>query len=319
MNAGLANELIMLPVTVVISTRDRGATITTTIATVLLNDYPDFEVIVVDQSEDDVTRASLRQFLVDPRLRYIRSTTKGVSDGRNLGLANARTELIAVTDDDCEVPTNWIQELVAAFALDRQIGIVFGNVLPGPHDPASVFVIAYSREQPFLARGIRDKHHVEGTSACMGVRRSVWQALGGFDWMLGVGAPLKSGGEVDFTIRALLAGYYTYETPRLTLVHRGSRPLAQRRLVIERYWYGTGAVLAKQLKCGQWAVLRLVLHLAWRWAFGRSPIATSLGDGSHKWSRLRAFVRGLGAGGLVPVDRSTGHYVRLEKMLSRRP
>jgi GT2 family glycosyltransferase len=266
-------------------------------------------VIVVDQSEDDATEASLQLFLANPRMRYIRSATKGVSTGRNIGIANAQSELIAITDDDCEVPANWLQELVAAFTVDRRIGIVFGNVLPGPHDRALGFIPAYVRKEPFLARSIREKPQVEGISACMGLGRSVWQVLGGFDPMLGIGAPLKSGAESDLTIRALLAGYYVYEAPNVAIIHHGFRTWEQGWPVIRRYWYGTGAMLVKHLKCGHWSVLQLLLRLAWRWAFGQSRVGASLGNRPYKLLRLSSFVRGFMAGGFIPVDRITGHYM----------
>jgi hypothetical protein len=49
-----------------------------------------------------------------------------VGGSRNLGIAESRTELIALTDDDGETPTTWLWDLVGAFAVDPRIGIVHG-------------------------------------------------------------------------------------------------------------------------------------------------------------------------------------------------
>jgi GT2 family glycosyltransferase len=297
-------------VTVVIATRNRGESVTRPIRSILSNEYPNFNIVVVDQSADDLTGAALRPFLEDPHVRYIRSSTEGVATGRNIGIGTARGELITITDDDCEVPASWLRRFTAAFAFDRNVGVVFGNVLAAPHDPGAGFAVAYERREPFLARSIREKCRVEGTGACMGVRRSVWQALGGFDELLGIGAPFKAAEETDFAIRALLAGYFVYETPDISVVHWGVRAPEHIQSVIHGYWYGTGAAFAKHLRCGRWSVAHLLLKLAWRWAFGRSPVAASLGRRAGKLPRLAAFVRGLAAGVATPVDKPTGHYIR---------
>lgn len=299
----------MPSVTVVISTRERGDRIVQTIRTIQANTHADFELRVVDQSTVDDTEAAVRESLTDPRIRYIRSATTGVSTGRNIGIAGAQSELIAITDDDCEVPATWLQEFVAAFAVDPRIGIVFGNVLPCQHDATAGFVPAYVRQEPFLARSLRDKLDVEGGSACMGLRRSVWQELGGFDEMLGLGAPLRSGGESDLTIRCLLAGHFVFETPKASVIHHEFHTWEEGRSVVERYWYGTGAMFVKQLKCGHWSVLQLLVRLAWRWAVGRSRFATSLGRSPYRLFRLVSFLRGFLAGGMIPVDRLTRRYV----------
>jgi GT2 family glycosyltransferase len=296
------------PVTAVISTCNRGRLIAATIATILANDYDNFRVIVVDQSDNDDTRLALEQLADDNRLQYMKSSTKGVSVGRNLGIQAATSECIVITDDDCEVPATWLRDLVAAFEIDPHIGVVFGNVVPAPHDQAAGFIPAYVRTEPFLACTMRDKQQVEGISACMGLRRSVWQALGGFDEMLGAGAPFTSGGETDFAMRALLAGYAIYETPRVWLTHHGFRTWSQGDTLIDRYWYGTGAMFAKNLKCGHASVALLLVGLAWRWAFGRSRVAASLGARSYRWRRLVSFARGLVAGAVSPVERTTGHF-----------
>ena len=74
-----------------------------------------------------------------------------------------------------------------------------------------------------MARSIWQKHQVEGIGACMGIRRCVLDDLGGFDQILGIGAPLMTGEESDLTIRILLAGYFVYESPDIMFVHYGFR------------------------------------------------------------------------------------------------
>ena len=65
-------------VTVVISTRNRAERIVKAVQTILENDYPHFEVRVIDQSEDDLTETSLRTFLGNPRFHYMRTHIKGI-------------------------------------------------------------------------------------------------------------------------------------------------------------------------------------------------------------------------------------------------
>jgi GT2 family glycosyltransferase len=293
------------PITVLICTRNRGDCIVNTIRTILLNDYPNFELMIVDQSEDDLTESSLQPFIGNPRVRYLRTATKGLSVARNLAITTTQSEFIATTDDDCETSTNWLKELVAAFALDNRIGIVFGNVLSGPHDPNTGFISSYVRHEPFLARNIFEKHRVEGISACMGLRRTVWQRIGGFDEMFGVGAPFKAAEELDFTIQALRTGYFVYETPNVTVIHHGFRTWEQGKTLIKGYLYGIGAMFAKHLKCGHWSIIQVLLHLAWRWAF-EHPVV-DFGHRPSRWLRLNAFVRGFLIGLYYPVNEKSGH------------
>jgi GT2 family glycosyltransferase len=298
------------PVTVVIPTCNRGDSIVRTVQTILLNDFPYFELRIVDQSEDDLTEVAMRPLLRDSRIAYIRTATKGISAGLNIGISNAQSEFIGITGDDCEVHKTWLRELLKAFALDRRIGIVFGNVLPCPHDSRVGFVPAYVRDSAFLARSIYQKHRVGGTSASMGVRRSMWQVLHGFDLMLGVGTPLKAAEDTDLATRALLSGYFIRETPHVTVTHHGFYKWQERETVLHNYWYGTGAALVKPLKRGHWSIVLVLLRLAWGWLFRSSYIAASVGRHPHRLSRLAAFVSGFAVGALTPIDRTTGHYSR---------
>lgn len=296
-------------VTVVLSTRDRASVIPHAVRTILENDHPDFEIVVVDQSDDDLTEVSLDGLLSDPRIRYLRSATRGRSAGLNAGIREAHGALVLVTDDDCRVPGDWIRRFEAAFAVDDRIGMVFGNVLAAPQNPATGCIPAYVRHAPFLARGIRDKHHVEGLGACMAVRQSVWHSLSGFDEMLGSGSRFKAGEDGDLVMRALFAGHWIYETPAVWVTHYGHRTWEQLPALIHNYWHGTGAMLAKAFKTEPWRILPLLLRLAGKWALGRSAVGASLGPRQRRFKKLWSFGRGFLVGATMLVDEETGLYV----------
>jgi GT2 family glycosyltransferase len=298
------------PITVVVSTRNREERILPTIQSILSNDYPQFELILVDQSQNGAAEDVLRPFQTHSHFRYIRTDLRGLSYGRNLGIRKTKNEFIAFTDDDCEVPRDWLRRLVASFEVDSHIGIVFGDVVPGPHDRTSGFIPATICPRPFLFKSIYQKHQVEGISACMGIRRSAWEEIGPFDEMLGAGAAFQAGEETDFVIRVLLAGHFVFETPEVKVLHHGFRTWNQGLSLIDHYWYGTGAVFAKHIKCGHWSVFFLLIPMAWRWAFGRSRVAWSLGSHPHRLRRLIAFIQGFFVGMINPVDRRQCQYVQ---------
>jgi glycosyltransferase involved in cell wall biosynthesis len=293
---------------VVIPTRNRAERISRAVASVLDTDPGPLEVIVVDQSDDESTSTALEPFRGRWELRYLKRPPRGSAHARNLGIGEARGDVIALTDDDCVVPADWVGELTRAFESDDRLGVVFGNVAAAPHDPAAGFVPAYFRPEASVARTPNESYRVDGMSACMAIRRSVWQALGGFDELLGAGAPLRSAAEGDFGLRALRGGHVLRHLPRWSVVHHGFRAWPEGRALIHDYWFGTGATVAKPLRSGGLSAWRFAFHLAWRWAFGRSPVAESLGVSAHRWLRLTAFLKGLAAGARTPLDGSTGHY-----------
>jgi GT2 family glycosyltransferase len=296
----------LLPVTIVISTRNRGEKVFKTVRSVLKNDYPHFVLVVIDQSENDLTKNAINPFLKDPRFQYMRSLTQGLSTGRNVGIKSAQSEFFALTDDDCETPTNWLKELVAAFALDRRIGVVFGNVEAGPYELAEGFIPTCIRAKPFLSRKITEQPKSEGMSACMGIRRNLWESLGGFDEMLGTGSPFKAAEEMDFALRALSTGHFVYATPEVRVIHHGFRTWGEGRRLIQAYLYGTGAAFAKQLKSRPGPTLSVLVQIGGRWFFGHPPVR--FGDRSFRGLRLKAFLKGFLRGLRNPVERSRGHF-----------
>jgi len=293
-------------ISVVIATRDRGSAVVRAIESILPGhsgvDASCRELIIVDQSSDDASEVAVAPYLRFPRIRYHKAQSRGLGAARNAGMTLATSELVAFTDDDCTVQSQWFTELQRAFDVDSRISIVFGNVLEGHHDRAAGFIPSYVRKGSYVARSLSQKHHVEGIGACMALRKSAWAALGGFDPALGAGSRFHAAEELDFVMRALQAGHWVYETQRAEVVHNGFRPNERKAALAHDYCFGIGAVYAKHLKCLRWDVLLPASRLAWRWAAG-SPLV-HYGTPPPRLPRLRGFLGGVLAGLGTPVDRT---------------
>ncbi|MDB5073998.1 MAG: glycosyl transferase family protein [Chloroflexi bacterium] len=303
------------PVTVVVATRNRGQGIVASIASILSIDYPAFELLVIDQSTDDRTRAAVCQFRHDPRFRYLRSASKGLGRAHNLAIAQARSEIIAVTDDDCLVPPNWLSAIVSAFSADPRVGGIFGTVLACEYDVTAGYVPIFERARPVTLTRLEDNLAAGlGIGACFALRRSIWREVHGFDEMLGPGSPLGSLEDRDMALRILLAGYHVSYTPTVQVVHYGFRRNNQLRQLARRDWFGFGSSFAKYLKCGHWALTPYMLREMW--------IGQAVHQAIHHWrierrigrlTPIASFWCGFAAGLMVPVDRRTGLFIMIGK------
>jgi O-antigen biosynthesis protein len=125
-------------ITVVVPTKDRPAQLARCLTTLLAMDYPSYEVLVVDSAPsgfdgkdvvDAMQPASRLHYLVEPR--------PGSSRARNLGLAQARGDIIAFTDDDVVVDRLWLAAMADCFSAQPQLACATGLVLPARLDSAA--------------------------------------------------------------------------------------------------------------------------------------------------------------------------------------
>ena len=287
---------------VVVCTRNRPEGVLSTVRSVM-SDAPNVEVVVVDQSDSQDTRWLLEHEV--PSVRIVASEPRGLAAARNMGVAHATGEIIAFTDDDCEVRRGWLDAMRNAFAREERIGLVFGKVLASDYDRGAGFVPSYDVPAFIIADRLAQKTKIEGMGACMAVRRDAWRELGGFDEALGSGASFRAGEDTDFAVRSLVSGFCVAETPDAMVVHNGFRTWAQGRDLIAGYMYGLGAVNAKMLRLGGWRAVRPLSILAWRWLAG-APVV-DLNQKPPRFARLVAFLRGAFEGLRVPVS-PTGRF-----------
>lgn len=249
-------------VSVVIPTYNRGDSILDTIESVLQSDYPAFEIIIVDQSKNSATKEAIQKYLFNPQFRYIHTDIQGAGRARNTGIAQAQGSLVAITDDDCVVPKNWLSAIAQIFDKYPKVAVVITNVVPGEHDEAKGFIPTYERTDSTLVKTIWQKRSARGIGASLAIRRDIVISMGGYDNNLGPGAYFQDGDDIDLVTRAILKGWWVYETHEVAVTHYGFRTWQEGKALTKRNWIGIGATYAKPLKCGYWQILILVFYEA---------------------------------------------------------
>jgi glycosyltransferase involved in cell wall biosynthesis len=138
-------------------------------------DYPDYEVIVVDDGSTDATADLARIYPV----RVISTENRGLSSARNTGLAAARGEIIAYLDSDAYPDPHWLQYLAGTFMARDVVG-VGGPNLPPTGDGVIAECVARSPGGPahvLLSDTVAE--HIPGCN--MAFRASALREVGGFD------------------------------------------------------------------------------------------------------------------------------------------
>ena len=332
------------PVSVITCTRNRAAGIHQAARAILASDYPDFELLVVDESDDAATRdalGSLDRELYDrseaqrfsaaepwvgesgtlaPRragfpLRHLPLAARGKAHALNHALQHARGEYLALTDDDCEMAPDCLSLIVAAFESNDRIGAVFGNVAAGAHDETLEHVPVRQIEQSETISQAADFLRIStrrsapwlnfGIGANMAVRTDALRAIGGWDPCIGPGEKFGSGDDHDLAFRILRAGHAVHFCPGARVLHHGARPRSGLRRDYHRFGRGFGAAFVKQLKCGA------LYHGSARtvpFHLARLCAGSLSGQRSESAAFLGGWVSGFCAGLLCPIDQRTNRF-----------
>ena len=250
---------VLPPVSVVICTRDRPDQLAGALESVLALEYPDYEVVVVDNAPRTGATAEVIERLGNERVCRVLEPTPGLSVARNTGLRTARHELVAFTDDDVVVDAHWLRGIAGGFAGSARVACVTGLVPSGElRTPAQ----AYFERRVSWGDNLR-AHTVSmsepppdsplfpfqvgrlGTGANFAVKRSRVDALGGFDEALGAGTAAQGGEDLDIFFRILTSGDAIAVEPSAVVWHRHRSDNAALLSQARGYGVGLGAWLTK--------------------------------------------------------------------------
>jgi GT2 family glycosyltransferase len=196
-------------VSVVVCSYNSERTMEACLASLEVLDYPDYEVIVVNDGSTDRTLEISERF---PFCRIISQPNKGLSVARNVGAEVATGEIVAYTDSDCVADPDWLTYLVAKMEAS-DLAACGGPNFPPPEDslvPAAVAVSPGGPTHVLISDEVAE--HIAGCN--MAFRRDVLMALGGFDPVY-----RAAGDDVDICWRFQDAGHAIGFSPAAIVWH----------------------------------------------------------------------------------------------------
>lgn len=250
--------MISPQISAIICTHNRQTYLGPAIDSLLAQQFPGhFEVIVIDNASEDQTRQVVETRLSDPHLRYIYEPTTGLSVARNTGAQAAQAPILAYLDDDAIADPHWLARLWAAYQSQEQLAIAGGKVTliwppnqvpppwlsPGLAGNLGAYdlgdKIVYIDHPSLTPRGVN-----------YSIRRSFWQAIGGFNVNLGrVGKNLLSNEELHTTELALKQGWQVAYLPDAIVQHHVALERLKPSWFIARgWWQGISEYYREQLK-----------------------------------------------------------------------
>jgi glycosyltransferase involved in cell wall biosynthesis len=169
----------VLQVSLVVPVRDEEATLVGLVGSIRAQTVLPAEVLLVDGGSSDRTPELARAVEEeDTRFRYIEAGPATPGRGRNVGIRAARNEWVALTDAGIRLEPNWLDELTRPVLEGASLDVVYGNYEPVEDSFfTQCAALAYTpakRARPGggISRG--------PSVATMLLRRSVWEAVGGF-------------------------------------------------------------------------------------------------------------------------------------------
>lgn len=193
-------------------------------------------VLVVDDGSRDPAAVAAVADRHGARLLR-RAESGGPGPARNTGLAQVRSEFVALLDSDCLPPAGWIEALVGHFA-DPMVAAVAPRIVPAPDSSRSV---RYAFARGSLDMGVRAARVVPSTrvsyvpTAALLLRRA---ALDGLDPAV-FDPALRYGEDVDLAWRLHAAGWRIRYDPSVQVTHH--EPSTWSALLARRFHYGTSA------------------------------------------------------------------------------
>ncbi len=234
-------------ISVVVPTRNRPDQAGPCVASILENP-DDFELLVVDQSDDDSTESALAEYRGDPRFGYHRSSARGAANARNTGVDRTHAANIAFTDDDCRVSPDWLSNLRQVLDSAPEAGIVFGRVTLPDNIEVGGFAAEFEPHDRVYASRLPGPDVSWGIGANMAVRRAVFEKVGMLDPLLGPGARFPAAEETDFMVRVIAAGFQVVNAKEPSVVHLGIRSGADASKLARGYAVALGAAFTKHLR-----------------------------------------------------------------------
>jgi GT2 family glycosyltransferase len=141
--------------------------------------YPDYEVIVVDDGSTDDTPKIVNEYVRRHGFRVIHTPNRGLGHARNLGLEAATGGIVCYVDDDAWPDRDWLTYLAATFRASRHAAVGGPNLAPPGGDEIAECIDRAPGNPTHVLLSDQEAEHIPGCN--MAFRKSALEAIGGFD------------------------------------------------------------------------------------------------------------------------------------------
>ena len=219
-------------ISVIVPTYQREDVLCSTITDLLQQDYPDFEVLVVDQTREHKpeTQSYLEETTKSGKIQWFQVAWASLPGARNYGIERARGDIILFVDDDIELSEGYLKAHAQVFVNDTSVGAVAGRVFDrmklADRPDLSIDYLPAEAMDPGIAWYYIDLVHttkpqqVLTARGCnMSFRREIFDKHGlRFDERFRGNAVRE---ESDFCLQLRKTGYIVWYSPEAHLIHLG--------------------------------------------------------------------------------------------------
>lgn len=222
-------------VTIIIPVRNEEKTIKRCLDSILALDYPNFEVIIINDGSTDRTGEILQGYLSNQKkIKIIESEGVGPSEARNLGIKLARGEFVAFTDADCIVHKEWLNELLKGFTDENVVGVGGNQLSPEDETYFGRDVQNFMKMIGFMTHYIKKDGFTivesKNNPTCNEMyRRKIFYEVGGFL------SGFWPGEDTELDYRIKKKGYKLSHNPRAIVYHYRSENIREYRKMMHNY------------------------------------------------------------------------------------
>lgn len=200
-----------MKISVVISTMNKPKMLKDTIASLKKSNHKDYEIIVID--------AGKKQKIAG--VRYIHAPGTNLSQSRNIGINASKGDIIAFTDDDCEVDKNWLAEInktISEGAICCTGRTLTHKEYTNPEFEKNFSFDRGPEPKVFKMQPLLNPFSV-GSGNNMAFKRRIFEEVGSFDKKFGMGTKYPTE-DIDMFYRILKSGNKISYNPKAIVLHK---------------------------------------------------------------------------------------------------
>jgi GT2 family glycosyltransferase len=229
------------------------------VESILASDYSRFDILIVDNAPVPGTAEQIAATTTsnEHAVRSVWEATPGLARAHNRALELVTSPIVAFTDDDVVVDTQWLRRLVEAFTVAPDVACVTGMIFPleletptqGLVEQVIGFNKGYERRVYTAAGASHDDALFPftagqfGSGANMAFCTDALRSIGAFDDALGAGTRARGGDDLAAFFDVIAHGHALVYEPAAIVFHAHHRDA----VALHRQAYGYGAGLTAYL------------------------------------------------------------------------